>query len=104
MAVSSSAYYAWCQSAHKCPKAEQDHVLAKKLRQLFSENRGVYGSRRLTNILKTQGIQVGRYKVRRLMQDLNLVARYPKRVKVMTDSNHSESISSNKLDRKFRVS
>ena len=95
MAVSSSAYYAWCQSAHKGPKAEQDHVLAKKLRQLFNENRGVYGSRRLTNALKTQGIQVGRYKVRRLMQDLNLVARYPKRVKVTTDSRHSESISPN---------
>jgi transposase InsO family protein len=38
------------------------------------------------------------------MQDLNLVARYPKRVKVTTDSDHSESISPNKLDRKFRVS
>ena len=104
MAVSSSAYYAWCQSAHKGPKAEQDHVLAKKLRQLFNENRGVYGSRRLTNALKTQGIQVGRYKVRRLMQDLNLVARYPKRFKVTTDSRHSESISPNKLDRQFSVS
>lgn len=104
MAVSSSAYYAWCQSMHKCAKAEQAHVLAEKLRQLFNENRGVYGSRRLTNILKTQGIQVGRYKVRRLMQDLNLVAKYPKRVKVTTDSDHSESISPNKLDRKFSVS
>lgn len=104
MAVSSSAYYAWCQSAHKGPKAEQDHVLANKLRQLFDDSRGVYGSRRLTNVLKTQGIQVGRYKVRRLMQDLNLVARYPKRVKVTTDSCHSESISPNKLNRQFRVS
>ena len=104
MAVSSSAYYAWCQSAHKGPKAEQDHVLAKKLRQLFNENRGVYGSRRLTSALKTQGVQVGRYKVRRLMQDLNLVARYPKRFKVTTDSRHSESISPNKLDRQFSVS
>jgi putative transposase len=59
MAVSSSAYYAWCQSAHKGPKAEQD---------------------------------------------LNLVARYPKRFKVTTDSRHSESISPNKLDRQFSVS
>ena len=50
------------------------------------------------------GIQVGRYKVRRLMQDLNLVARYPKRFKVTTDSRHSESISPNKLDRQFSVS
>ena len=104
MAVSSSAYYAWCQSTHKGLKAEQDHVLAKKLRQLFTESRYAYGSRRLTNALKTQGIQVGRYKVRRLMQDLNLVARYPKRVKVTTDSRHSESISPNKLDRQFSVS
>ena len=105
MSVSSSAYYAWCQSAHKrSTQVEQAQGLAQKVMQLFNENRGIYGSRRLTNVLKTQGIQVGRYKVRRLMQDLNLVARYPKCFKVTTDSRHSEAITPNTLDRQFTVS
>ncbi|MFO1374145.1 MAG: IS3 family transposase [Agitococcus sp.] len=64
----------------------------------------VFMDRRLTNILKTQGIQVGRHKVRRLMQNLSLVVRYPKRFKVTTDSHHSESVSPNTLDRQFSVS
>jgi putative transposase len=105
MEVCKSAYYAWCQSAQKRTKAEQEQrVVANKLKQLFNENRRVYGSRRLMKALKTQGIEIGRYKVRRLMQDLNLVARYPKRFKVTTDSRHSESISPNSLDRQFTVS
>lgn len=37
------------------------------------------------------------------MAALNLKARYPKRFKVTTDSNHNETISPNLLDRKFNV-
>ena len=81
MNVSKSAYYAWKESTPKRQQREQEEMMvANKLRQLFNDNRCVYGSRRLTNILKTQGIQVGRHKVRRLMQNLSLVVRYPKQV------------------------
>lgn len=105
MNVSQSAYYAWNESTPKRQQREQEEMMvANKLRQLFNDSRCVYGSRRLTNILKTQGIQVGRHKVRRLMQDLSLVVRYPKRFKVTTDSRHSESVSPNTLDRQFSVS
>ena len=37
------------------------------------------------------------------MARLGLKARYPKRFKVTTDSNHSEAISPNSLDRQFDV-
>jgi transposase InsO family protein len=105
MSVSKSTYYAWCQSAHKrTKKAEQAQRVAKKVTQLFNENRRVYGSRRLANVLQTQGIQVGRYKVRRLMQELSLVARCPKRFKMTTDSRHDDTISPNTLERQFTVS
>ncbi|MBD9354509.1 DDE-type integrase/transposase/recombinase [Methylomonas albis] len=36
------------------------------------------------------------------MRDLKLKVRYPKRFKVTTDSNHSEAISPNRLDRQFQ--
>lgn len=102
--VSKSAYYAWCQLANKRTKADQEQGLANKVRQLFTENRYAYGSRRLTKALQIQGIQVGRYKVRHLMQELRLVARYPKRCQVTTASRHHEAIAPNTLDRQFTVS
>ncbi|WP_082769307.1 DDE-type integrase/transposase/recombinase [Methylomonas methanica] len=37
------------------------------------------------------------------MRELKLKVRYPKRFKVTTDSNHSEAISPNRLDRQFKV-
>jgi transposase InsO family protein len=53
--------------------------------------------------LQKQGVTIGRFKTRRLMRELKLQARYPKRLKVTTDSNHNESISPNQLDRQFQV-
>jgi len=37
------------------------------------------------------------------MDQLGLEVRYPKRFKVTTDSDHSEAISPNKLNREFDV-
>ncbi|MBK8817295.1 MAG: hypothetical protein IPN42_18120 [Methylococcaceae bacterium] len=45
----------------------------------------------------------GHYQVRYLMVRLGLKARYPKRFKVTTDSNHNEAILPNSLDRQFEA-
>jgi len=50
-----------------------------------------------------EDIQVGRFKSRRLMKKLGLKARYPKRFKVTTDSDHNDAISPNFLNRQFDV-
>jgi putative transposase len=49
------------------------------------------------------GIKSGHYQVRHLMARPGLKARYPKRFKVETNSNHNEAISANSLDRQFDV-
>jgi putative transposase len=103
MEVSTSAYYGWCQRPEKSDKKLNHQVLVSKAKQIFLEHRCSYGSRRLSDRLRKQGFDVGRYKARSLMQELKLVARYPKRFKVTTDSNHNEAISPNKLDRQFTV-
>lgn len=103
MEVSTSAFYAWRQRPERIDKKQKHQLLTSKAKQIFLENKGCYGSRRLSDQLSHQGFQVGRYKARRLMQELKLVARYPKRFKVTTDSRHSEAISPNKLDRQFEV-
>jgi hypothetical protein len=55
--------------------------------------------RRLPKGLGKAGIKPGHYPARHLMVRPGLKARYPKRFKVATGSNHDEAISPNSLDR-----
>lgn len=103
MQVSTSAYYAWLKAPQDDDNKRQDQVLAEKVRQIFTDNKQSFGSRRLADRLQKQGFAVGRFKTRRIMRELKLKVRYPKRFKVTTDSNHSEAISPNRLDRQFKV-
>jgi len=103
MEVSSSAYYAWLKAPQDGDKKRQEQKLTEKARQIFIDNKHCFGSRRLASRLQKQGIAVGRFKTRRIMRDLKLKVRYPKRFKVTTDSRHNEAISPNRLDRQFQV-
>lgn len=102
MQVSRSAYYSW-RSTENQPKAP-DIALKAKLKALFEESKSTYGTRRLSRDLTEAGFPVGRYKVRRLMEQMKLIARYPKRFRVTTDSNHSFELAPNRLNRQFSVS
>jgi len=103
MGVSTSAYYEWLKTPFDADKHQQDQKLAEKARQIFIDNKQCFGSRRLADRLQKQGFAVGRFKTRRLMRNLKLQVRYPKRYQVTTDSNHSEAIAPNRLDRQFQV-
>jgi len=103
MQVSTSAFYGWAKLPETSDKTMQEEELESKVRQLFDDHKQTYGSRRLSDALKKAGINAGRYKVRRLMAQLGLEVRYPKRFKVTTDSNHNDAISPNLLNRQFDV-
>ncbi|PSJ15992.1 IS3 family transposase [Nitrosomonas supralitoralis] len=61
--------------------------------QLFYEYKQTYGYRRLSDAINEAGMKSGHYQVRHLMARPVLKARYSKRFKVATDSNHNELIS-----------
>ena len=102
MEVSRSRFYDYL---HSLERSDDPDELALKARigVIFKEHRGKYGSRRITKQLKGEGHQIGRYKVRRLMRELGLKAKAPKRYKVTTDSRHSFPVAPNILNRKFDV-
>ena len=81
----------------------EEAALNARIGSIFKEHRSKYGSRRIAKQLKNEGCQIGRYKVRRLMRELGLKAKAPKRYKVTTDSRHSFPVAANLLDRKFDV-
>ena len=59
------------------PDSQEELDLLKRLDELFTEN-PVYGSRRLQQMLKREGVRVGRRRIRRLMRKLGLWAVGPK--------------------------
>ena len=63
--------------------------LKSRMRQIFQESKGSYGSRRIWQTTETRRLCIGRYKARRLMRELGLKAKAPRRYKVTTDSRHS---------------
>ena len=103
MKVSTSAYYAWINNPDRQNKTKEEAELKVKISQIFYANKQVYGSCRMSDALSKIGIKVGRYKVARLMTELGLKVRYPKKFKVTTDSDHNDAISPNKLDRQFTL-
>lgn len=103
MRVGISAYYAWLNKPINPEKLKLEVELKSKLLELFKLGRRTYGARRLSNKLKEQGFRISRYKARRMMKELGLQAKYPKRFRVTTDSNHNYPASPNLLNRQFDV-
>ncbi len=102
MKVSRSAFYEW---KRKSPQVTSPAMMAleRTTVRIFNEHKQTLGSRRLKLKLNLAGFQVGRFKTRRLMASLSLIARYPKRYRVTTDSQHNHTIAPNLLDRQFTV-
>jgi len=56
----------------------EDNVLTKKIEVIHRESRGTYGSPRVHQTLKKQGVAIGKKRVERLMQARNLQGRVVK--------------------------
>jgi putative transposase len=93
--VSRSAYYAWVSRQDKAD--EQAWIRTKVLDKFYFHKRR-YGSRRVSDDLKDEGVKVGRFLVSRVMREEGLVAKGPKRFKPRTtDSRHNKTPSPNLL-------
>lgn len=96
-AVSRSGYYAWTQAAGSA-RERRDRELRAKIAVVYQQSRQTYGSPRVTIELQTQGEQVGRHRVARLMRQDGLRGRQKRRYRVRTtDSQHSHPIAPNRL-------
>jgi putative transposase len=72
--VPRSGYYQW-KKAHPSSRARAERALGQELEKLFKENRGRYGSPRMTRALREKGYKVGKNRVARLMRERKLAAR-----------------------------
>jgi transposase InsO family protein len=101
--VSSSAYYEW-EAEQVSARELRDAELLKLIREIYSEQRGLYGAPRIFDALKKQGHAVSLKRVGRLMKEAGIQAKTSKKFKVTTDSNHAEPVALNYLARNFSAS
>jgi len=78
-------------------------VLITHAREIHRQNKGVYGSRRLSQALQSIGYPVGRYRARNLMLKAGITVKRTKRFKVTTNSKHKYPVAPNLLNRHFDV-
>ena len=72
--VPRSGYYQWKKTPPSA-RALEERELCQELEKLFKENRGRYGSPRMTRALREKGHRVGKNRVARLMRERKLAAR-----------------------------
>ena len=71
LSVSRSAYYAWTKAALS-QRVQDDVELKTVITTTFTENRAIYGTRRMKAALATQGYQASRRRIARLMKEARL--------------------------------
>jgi len=101
--VSESGYHAWTKR-EVSKRAQEDQVLAEQREHIFQANRGVYGSPRIHAELQEQGRRCGRKRIARLMQERGISAQRKRRRVRTTDSNPSNPVAPNLLNREFTAS
>lgn len=94
--VSRTAYYVW-QSGHE-KAGEHRAAIRAAVKDKFYFHKRTYGSKRLSDELKEDGVKVGRYLTRRIMSEEGLEAKCPKPYRPRTtDSSGTRRPSPNLL-------
>ena len=70
----------------------KDMQLKEEIRRIYDKSRKRYGSPRIHQQLLREDYHIGKKRVERLMQELNIQAVAKKKFKVTTDSNHTRSV------------
>lgn len=102
--ISPSGYYRWLR-APLSNREIKNLALKKRIKELFSQHKGMVGSPIITADLREESrfSNVSRPRVARLMKELGLKCKTVKKFVVTTDSKHREPVSPNLLDRHFSV-
>jgi putative transposase len=99
LAVSRSGFYAWDQRKTS-NRTRENEALLLRIKEIYRESRGTYGSPRITQALLGQGLRSGHNRVARLMKCNGIRVKTKRRFKT-TDSNHRLAVADNLLNQRF---
>lgn len=101
LGVSPSGYYA--RRRQETSRVREDRHLKQRILSIHAEMKGRYGTPRIERSLRREGVRTSRKRVARLRLELGLRARTPRKYRVTTDSNHSQPLAPNLLQRRFEA-
>lgn len=104
LGVSTSGYYAYVKrlGQGETEREKWNRMLDERIQFHFHDNLGTYGSPRIYDkLISVDSLIVSQKKVANRMRELGLFATPPVKSVATTDSNHSDRIYDNVLDREF---
>ncbi len=107
LAVQPSGYYAWTKrrrssSSRPCQREAQQLQLIESIRLVHQRSKGRYGSPRVHQALRKQGVVCSRKRVATLMRQAEIRSTRHRRFRVKTtDPDHEHPLAANLLDRQF---
>ena len=102
MQVSRSGYYAW-QRRPESQRSQENKRLVKQIEDIHQQSRQTYGSPRVHDELKDQGVRCGENRVARLMRQHGITVEKKRRFMRTTDSNHALPVAPNRLNQQFEA-
>lgn len=101
LGVSQSGYYKWLKLE---PISRLRHFkLDSQIKKAFDKSFMNYGSPRIAQYLRKNGLNCSKTTVARRMQLLNLIARPKRKYVSTTDSEHNYRLAPNRLNRQFNI-
>ena len=99
--VSSSGYYYWRKHPVGARQKKQNQ-LETHIRRVHAQSQSRYGSPRIADELRDQGVKASRNRIARLMQKVGIRSIMYKKYRVQTtESNHDYPVAKNLLNREF---
>ena len=102
LGVSESGYYRWL-SRKPSKRAEEDLVLIEEIAEVFYASHRVFGSRKITSIMRSRGRLINHKRVERLMSEYCMKSRVCKQYNSFTEPGDGNNIKDNLLKRDFSV-
>jgi transposase InsO family protein len=98
--VSRSGYYRW-RGRLPSRRTLENRYLDAQIKMIFAQSKSRYGSPKITDVLRDQGIAVGKNRVARRMKAGGMHSIVRRKYRPTTDSNHSYPVAENLLQRNF---
>lgn len=100
LGVSSSGYYRW---RHRQPSRRQvqNQQLLGQIQMIHQDSHQTYGSPKIQQALRQQGLRCGRHRIMRLMRRAGLVAQRQRAFKRTTHRDPSHRYAPNQLQQRF---
>jgi hypothetical protein len=101
MKVSKNSFYYWLKNKDVNKMKMSTVILKQRVTALFYENKQIYGSYRIQQMLKRENFFYSRSYLAVLMRELGLRSVLKRKFVITTNSNHDHLISKNLLNREF---